>query len=104
MITYRRAWINRYFLNSYVNELRGIAADVPDNGIEEVISQMISIPEGTKNAKEYFKSKVEGILPDDLDINKMEDLEYCTFLADKQVNDCFKTEHALIVKFIMFAV
>ena len=102
LVTYRRAWVRRYYLNALIELQNGRKVVPPRKNIERLIHDEVKAPPGME--QQYYENKVKQFLPAKYSIDNEGDLLFCAFVGDKLVHDAYVHEQEQVIQFIMMAV
>lgn len=106
--TYRRAWIDRYYAENYLNSMIGAPQRPAGKEIGSAIKD--SLPKGSlAEVKPLLKQHVEGMITKQqkfaggLDINNSSDISNLVFDLYDEVRDLYRDEMELTVRWLLIA-
>lgn len=103
MLTYRRVWVRRFYLNSYIAALNG-KRHKPQTKMSNIIAEEVKCVGEDKKA--FYKSKIAEFWNkemDGLNIDDPSDLAFVSHSYDTMVHNAFIHETKHLLQFLMIA-
>lgn len=103
LLTYRRAWVRRHFVNEYMAAVRGTKYTHNQEKITAIVKEEIKCI-GT-DKKTFYKKKIDEFVDfEKHDPNDMADMAHLAHAYDMMVHETFLDELQQLLQFVMISV